>query len=131
MGIEFTALLIVSLLAVALPFVYGPGAMKALGVATVAGNRDNMGDVPGWAGRGVRAHRNLIENLAPFAALVLMAHALGVSNSVTHTGAWLFLGARIAHPIFYMGGIPPLRTLAHVINVAGIILLAVALISAR
>jgi uncharacterized MAPEG superfamily protein len=131
MGIEFTALLIVSLLAIGLPLVYGPGAMRALGVAALAGNRDNLGEVPGWPGRGLRAHRNLIENLVPFAALALMAHALGVSNGLTRTGAWLFLLARLAHPVFYIGGLAPLRSLSHVVNIAGIVLLAVALIGAR
>ncbi len=130
MGIEFAALLIVSLLAVALPLVYGPGAMRALGVAAMAGNRENLGEVPGWAGRGLRAHRNLIENLVPFAALALMAHALGVSNGLTQTGAWLFLLARLAHPVFYIAGLAKLRSLSHLINMAGIVLLGVALISA-
>ena len=47
-------------------------------------------DLPAWAQRCNRAHLNLVENLAPFAVMVLVAHAIGLSNDLTVLGAQLF-----------------------------------------
>ena len=52
-------------------------------------------DLPAWAQRSHRAHMNLVENLAPFAVFVLVAHVIGVSNGATVLGAQLFFWARI------------------------------------
>lgn len=76
-------------------------------------------DLPAWGQRSHRAHLNLVENLAPFAVLVLVAHALGVSNPATVLGAQLFFYARIAHFVFMFAGIPWLRTLAFAVGVIG------------
>jgi uncharacterized MAPEG superfamily protein len=66
--------------------------------------------VPDWAHRAHRTHMNLVENLAPFAALVLVAHALGVSNSVTAGAAAVFFWSRVAHAIVHIAGTPFVRT---------------------
>lgn len=76
-------------------------------------------DLPAWAQRGHRAHMNLVENLAPFAVLVLVAHALGVSNAATVLGAQLFFWARIAQTVVMYAGIPWLRTLAFAVGLIG------------
>jgi uncharacterized MAPEG superfamily protein len=47
------------------------------GFAWGFGNRDTTIELPAWAGRTRRAHANLVENLAPFAILVLVAHVSG------------------------------------------------------
>jgi len=36
--------------------------------------------LPAWVDRANRAHMNALENFAPFAAVVLIAHAAGVSK---------------------------------------------------
>ena len=46
--------------------------------------------LPGWAERAKRAHINMAENLAPFAALVLVAHVTGAANATTAMGAAIF-----------------------------------------
>jgi uncharacterized MAPEG superfamily protein len=53
---------------------------------------------------------NLVENLAPFAALVLVAHAVGVSNSVTVGAAAVFFWSRVAHAVVHIAGWPFVRT---------------------
>jgi AcrR family transcriptional regulator len=53
---------------------------------------DHRGGVPeptGAAGGGLRAHRNLIENLLPFAIAVTLAHAADLSNTISVVGTAL------------------------------------------
>ena len=59
------------------------------GFAWGLGNRDRpLGDgLPPWAERARRAHMNMVENLAPFAAVVLIAHVAGRNNDLTALGA--------------------------------------------
>ncbi|HSG94175.1 MAG TPA: MAPEG family protein [Afifellaceae bacterium] len=68
-------------------------------------------DLPEWAQRNQRAHMNMVENLAPFAALVLLAHLAGQSSGATAFGAALFFWARLAHAIVHIAGIPWARTI--------------------
>ena len=57
------------------------------------------------------------------AALVLVAHAAGVSNAMTVLGAQLFLWARAAFAVIYIIGIPYLRTAAWTVAVVGLVLI--------
>src|SRR5207302_3432146 len=50
-----------------------------------------------WARRLMKAHFNAVENLVVFAALVLAAHAIGVSNTVTAGVAVIFFLSRVVH----------------------------------
>lgn len=67
-----------------------------------------------WAVRLMHAHRNAVENLAVFAALVLVAHAAGIGNTLTAGAAMLYFWARVVHAVAYMAAIPWVRTLAFV-----------------
>jgi len=42
-------------------------ASEQVGLPGVSGNREDVPEPTGAAGRGLRAHQNLIENLVPFA----------------------------------------------------------------
>ncbi len=64
-----------------------------------------------WAERLVKAHRNAVENLAVFAALVLAANALGVSNAAIAGAAMLYFWARVVHVLAYTFAVPWVRTL--------------------
>jgi uncharacterized MAPEG superfamily protein len=64
-----------------------------------------------WAEGLMKAHRNAVENLAVFAALVLAAQAAGVSNGVTAAAAVLYFWARVVHVLAYTFGVPWVRTL--------------------
>ncbi len=66
--------------------------------------------LPDWAGRAKKAHYNAIENLAPFAALVVVAHLAGAANEATAAAAVTFFWARVAHFILYTAGVPFGRT---------------------
>jgi len=99
------------------------GAMMQVGLPTLAGNREALPVMTGWAGRAQRAQRNLIENLVPFAALVLVAVAAGKTNNMTLLGAQIFLWARVAYAAVYIAGIPWLRTGVWFVSVVGMILI--------
>ena len=99
------------------------GAMLQVGLPVLAGNRENIPDILGWAGRAGRAHRNMLESLVLFAALVLTAHAAGISNAMTVLGAQLFLWGRVAYAVLYVAGVPWARTVAWAAAVLGMLMI--------
>ena len=113
-----------AVLTVVLMLIAVSGATLQVGLPTLAGNREGMPDMTSWAGRAERAHSNMLENLALFAILVLVAHAAGVRNAMTLLGAQLFFWGRVAHAVLYIAGIPWARTAAWVVSVVGLILIA-------
>src|SRR5438477_9020191 len=56
------------------------GATMQVGLPKLAGNRDHMPDLQGWAGRAQRAHVNMLESLVLFAILVLVAQVANIHN---------------------------------------------------
>ena len=60
--------------------------------------------LPHWVNRANRAHQNAVENFAPFAAVVLVAHILALSSPVTATCASVFFFARLGHAIVHISG---------------------------
>jgi len=77
-----------------------------------------------WAERLKKAHYNAVENLVVFAALVLVAHTLEISNAATMSASAAYFWARIVHPIAYTLAIPWLRTLSFAVAWGGIICIA-------
>jgi uncharacterized MAPEG superfamily protein len=69
-----------------------------------------------WAQRMMKSHDNAVENLVVFAALVLAAHALGVSNSATAAACVAYFWARVVHVAAYTFAIPWVRTLAFAVG---------------
>ena len=103
------------------------GAMQQVGLPALLGNREGMAEITGWAGRAQRAHRNMVENLVLFAALVLVAVAAGRTNAMTLLGAQIFVWARLAYAIIYVLGLPLLRTLSWFVSVIGMAMIVVQL----
>lgn len=99
------------------------GANAQVGLPALAGNREDLPPVTGWAGRARRAHSNMLENLVVFAIVVLVANVAGKTNAMTALGAALFFWARLAYAIIYVAGVPWLRTAAWAVSLAGIILI--------
>jgi uncharacterized MAPEG superfamily protein len=99
------------------------GAFSQAGLMKLVGNREDMPKLTGWAGRAERAHLNMLQNLALFAALVLVAVATGKTNDMTLLGAQLFLWGRVAYAIIYLAGLPWLRTLSWFVSVIGLVLI--------
>ena len=62
--------------------------------------------LPAWAARAKKAHANAVENLVPFAVLVLIAHQLDISNTATTSAAVAYFWLRLAHFITYTANVP-------------------------
>ena len=99
------------------------GATLQVGLPALAGSREGLAPCTGWAGRAVRAHHNMLENLVLFAALVLVAVVASRTSSTTLLGAQLFFWARLAHAVVYLAGIPWLRTALWLVSVVGLVLI--------
>jgi uncharacterized MAPEG superfamily protein len=99
------------------------GATTQVSPPALAGNREPPLEGKGWVGRAQRAHRNMLESLVPFAALVLIVNAAAVSNEATVLGAKLFLYGRIAYALIYLAGIPWVRTVAWTVSLFGMLMI--------
>ena len=99
------------------------GAMTQIALPLLAGNRDTPLEGRGWVGRAQRAHRNMLESLVLFAALVLAAHGSGEANATTALGAALFFYSRLAYWVIYLAGIPWLRTAVWCVSIAGLVMI--------
>ncbi len=123
---------VLALNAVILLVLYGlQGADTVLNApAWGLGARDGPREGSVFTGRARRTVANQIEALAVFAPLVLIAHVLEISNTMTIWGAGLFLGARIFYVPAYLLGIPYLRTLIWGAGVAGSVMVAWAVLTA-
>lgn len=127
-----TADLVLLLWAVALAFVQMLvavlGSISQVGVPRLAGNREDLPECTGWAGRAQRAHRNMMENLPLFIALVLIAHLARRTDAATLLGEEIFLAARVVYLAIYVAGIPWLRTATWAVSVVGMVMIFVELL---
>jgi uncharacterized MAPEG superfamily protein len=98
------------------------GHTGQVGLPALAGNREGIAPPAGWAGRAARAHRNMLESLVLFAALVLVAVASGRTNDMTLLGAQIFFWARLVYALVYLAGVPWLRTGVWFVSVIGLAL---------
>src|SRR6187551_2002699 len=105
-------------------------ANQVVGLTTLAGNRDDLPVMPGFAGRDKRAHLNMIENMVLFSALVLIAVVAQKTNATTAMGAMIFFWARLLYAVIYLIGVPWLRTLAWFVSVIGMAMIAWVLLQA-
>ena len=104
------------------------GATLQVGLPRLAGNRDGMPPLTGWAGRAERAHFNMLESLVLFAALVAVAVLSNKTNSATLIGAQIFVWARLAYALIYLAGIPWLRTLVWFASIIGLVIIFLQLV---
>ncbi len=129
-AIETRALVASALLALLLPLVQIVVHIRLVGGDAIRGNRDAFPALPGAAGRIVRAHANLVESFAPFAAVVLVAHAAGASSRTTAAAAVLYFAARLVHASTYALGITVIRSAAFYSGVIATIQIAVTALTA-
>jgi uncharacterized MAPEG superfamily protein len=104
------------------------GALLLSGPGKMAGNRDDLPPITGWAGRATRAHRNMLESLPLFAALVLTAQIAGKADATSALGSELFFWARLVYAPVYVIGIPFLRTAVWAVSIVGLITIFVHLV---
>jgi len=127
---ELHMLVYASLLSIVLAFPPLVALILDRGLAYAGGNRDEDIELPAWGGRAQRAQWNLLANLPAFAALVLAAAVVGISNENTAWGAQQFFWARVAHAVIYIAGIPYLRAVAFIASLGGLFDIARELLSA-
>ena len=123
MPVELQLLVWSAILALVQMFVAAAGAQSQVGLNTLAGNRERMPALTGWALRAQRAHLNMLESLVVFAILVLVAQAVGRLNATTALGANLFFWGRLAYALVYVVGVPWLRTLIWAVSLVGLLMI--------
>jgi uncharacterized MAPEG superfamily protein len=128
MSMDLKYLLFSVLLAFVQVLIAAAAANQVVGLNTLAGNREGMTEMPGFAGRARRAHLNMIENLVLFGALVLIAAVAQKANAMTALGAAIFFWGRLAYAAIYLIGVPWLRTLAWFVSVIGMVIIFLQLI---
>jgi uncharacterized MAPEG superfamily protein len=96
------------------PYILNTIAVR--GLIDAVGYPQNPKPLAPWARRMKAAHYNSVENLVVFAALVLTAHAAGISNAAIAGSALVFFWARVVHLAAYTFGVPWVRTLAFAVG---------------
>jgi uncharacterized MAPEG superfamily protein len=119
MTVDLTMLVWSAVLCIALILPYVLCRIMVWGLVDTVGYPQNPPALPDWAQRAQRAHLNLVENLAPFAALVLVAQIGGAANAATALGATIFFWARLVQAVVHILGVPWVRTLAFFVSLAG------------
>src|SRR5687767_8035730 len=103
---ELTYLLFSVLLTFVQMLIAAAAANQVVGLTTLAGNREGLAELPGFAGRARRAHLNMIENMVLFTALVLVAVVANKTNAMTAMGALIFFWGRLVYAVIYLIGVP-------------------------
>lgn len=129
MTMDMKMLIASAVLTVLLMLPYSIGFLFTRGLYVMAGNREDFPPGKGWIGRAHRAHLNMVENMVPFAALVLAAAVTNQADGWTALGAQVFFYSRVVHAIVYTLGVPWLRTLAFLGGLAGMGMILYALVN--
>jgi uncharacterized MAPEG superfamily protein len=95
-----------------IPYILNMIAVR--GLLDAVGYPDDPKPLSPWAQRMKAAHANAVENLVVFAALVLIAQAVGANSGCTAAAAAVYFWARLVHFFAYTFRIPWVRTLAFV-----------------
>ena len=125
--IELTMLLWSTVLFVIHVAIAAVGADAKNGLGWAFGNRDTQPELPAWVERSRRAQANMAENLLPFACFVILVQLSGNAGDLSALGAQLFLVARIAYLPLYLFGVKVVRSLAYMVGLVGMIMVAVQL----
>ena len=78
--------------------------------------------------RAKRAHQNQVENLGPYAAIILVAHLVGVHNTWTVGGAIAYPVLRVVFSALYIAGVPNVRSWVFSCSVAAELVIAAQLL---
>ncbi len=116
MTTELLYLALTTLLTALMWIPYTLNMISVRGLADAVGYPADPKPLAPWAARMKAAHANAVENLVVFAALVLVAQVLGVSDNATQMSALVYFWARVVHFVAYTFAIPWVRTLSFVIG---------------
>lgn len=116
MSVELKYLVLVTTFTALLWIPYILNTIMVRGLVDAVGYPENPKPLAPWARRMKAAHYNAIENLAVFAALVLVAHVAGVKGEATALAGMIYFWARVVHVLAYTLAIPWVRTLAFAVG---------------
>ena len=128
LSIELRYLLYTCLWLIVLWVPYILAHIARVGLVAALSYSDEPLEMPVWAQRLKKAHYNLVENIAPFAVVVLAGELMGVHSSTTATCALVFLIARFVHPFAQMAAIWGTRTIAFAVGWAAVLIYLMALL---
>lgn len=97
----FTALFIGSLW---IPYIVGVNMTSFEGKHRLFDRSPDPGKMVPWVNRSLRAHQNALEQLLPFAIIVIAGANSGVSTSTTTACAITFFWLRVAHAAGMISG---------------------------
>ena len=118
MTLELKYLVLVTVLTALLWVPYILNRIAVRGLVDAVGYPEHPKPQARWAQRLQAAHANSVENLVVFAALVLVADAIGLSNEATVLACCVYFWARLAYAVVYAFGIPWLRTVTFAVAFA-------------
>lgn len=97
------------------PYVVGVTVTDHPGKADLFLRPPDPRTMPSWVHRSLRAHQNLLEQLLPFAVVVLIGALIGVSTPITSACVIVFFWLRVTHAIGMITGLArvPLRPLLY------------------
>jgi len=116
MSVELKYLALVTAFTALMWIPYILNMIMVRGVLDAVGYPENPKPMAPWATRMKAAHYNAVENLVVFAALVLVANAVGVKGEATALACVIYFWARVVHFLAYTFRIPWVRTLAFVVG---------------
>jgi len=99
------------------------GKTYAAGPEWNAGNRDKSPDFPAWVERATRALNNHKENFPFFLTAVVVVHLAGKADRISATWAMVYVAARLAHGLLYIGGVKRLRSGAWVTGTVSVVII--------
>lgn len=112
--LKYLALVAVFTALMWIPYIFN--VIMVRGVLDAVGYPENPKPMAPWATRMKAAHYNAVENLVVFAALVLVANAVGVKGEATALACVIYFWARVVHFLAYTFRIPWVRTLSFVVG---------------
>jgi uncharacterized MAPEG superfamily protein len=77
--------------------------------------------MPPWGKRADRAYLNAVENLAPFAVMVILIQLTGKANATTAFLAASFFWLRVAHAVVFWAAIPYIRTIVFTLGYVAVL----------
>ena len=94
---------------------------RVAGRAWNLGNRDREPELPAWVSRTGRALANHKENFPLFLTAVVVTQLAHRADAVTAAAAAVYVLARVAHALLYIGGVTGARSAAHVVSVLAVL----------
>lgn len=116
MPVIFKVLFIVSLFPITLAVMGGYLRYRQFGNFDNDHPRQQQTQLTGVAARVLAAQKNAWEALIFYSVMCLLAYVSGIGLQSLSYAAWLFLLSRIAHPVFYILGMAPFRSLVFLIG---------------